>query len=55
METRPNLSRRRFLQRSAAAGVAWAAPLVTVPERHHFDVIEDLGLPESDLTRAVLA
>jgi predicted dehydrogenase len=28
MESRPNLSRRRFLQRSAAAGVAWAAPLV---------------------------
>ena len=32
MNTRPSLSRRSFLQRSAAAGVAWTAPLV-VPGR----------------------
>lgn len=44
-----------FLEQADLLAQAWAAPLVTVPERHHFDVIEDLGLPDSDLTRAVLA
>lgn len=44
-----------FLEQADLLAQAWAAPLVTVPLRHHFDVIEDLGLPESDLTRAVLA
>ena len=44
-----------FLEQADLLAQAWAAPLVTVPLRHHFDVIEDLGLPDSDLTRAVLA
>ena len=33
---------------------AWDAPLVVEPGRHHFDVIDGLGQPDSALLRAVL-
>ena len=33
---------------------AWDAPLVVDPGRHHFDVIDGLGQPDSALLRAVL-
>ncbi|WP_322893983.1 MULTISPECIES: alpha/beta hydrolase [unclassified Yoonia] len=44
-----------FIEQAGLLAQAWDAPLVTVPERHHFDVIDGLALPDSDLTRAVLA
>ncbi|ARU01969.1 alpha/beta hydrolase [Yoonia vestfoldensis] len=44
-----------FLAQAALLAQVWAAPLVREPGRHHFDVIEALALPDSDLTRAVLA
>ena len=47
--------RPAFLAQAKLLAQVWDAPLVTVPERHHFDVIEDLAVADSDLTRAVLA
>ncbi len=44
-----------FLEQAALLAQVWDVLLVTVPDRHHFDVIEDLAAPDSDLTRAVLA
>jgi len=49
--------RPEFVRQSALLANAWAGfdtdmRLVEVPGRHHFDVIADLALPESALTRA---
>jgi len=49
--------RPEFVRQSALIANAWAGfdtdiRLVEVPGRHHFDVIADLALPESELTRA---
>lgn len=34
---------------------AWKCRVVSVPDQHHFSVIEDLAIPDSALTQAVLA
>jgi arylformamidase len=46
--------RLAFLDQAAALGKAWAAPVVTDPERHHFNVIAALARPGSALTDVVL-
>ncbi|MBQ2262610.1 MAG: alpha/beta fold hydrolase [Loktanella sp.] len=47
--------RPAFLEQAELLARAWAVPLIVAPERHHFDVIDGLADPDSDLTRAVLA
>ena len=44
-----------FIEQAGLLAREWELPLVTVPDRHHFDVIAELALPDSDLTRAVLS
>lgn len=51
--------RPEFLRQSALLREAWAAKgvparLIAAPQKHHFDVIEDLCAPESALTRDAL-
>ncbi|WP_299966267.1 alpha/beta hydrolase [uncultured Roseobacter sp.] len=40
-----------FLEQAAALAAAWDVPHTVVPETHHFDVIDALEDPESDLLR----
>ncbi len=40
-----------FLQQAAALAGAWSVPQVIVPSKHHFDVIDALCDPQSDLVR----
>lgn len=43
-----------FHRQSAAYGQAVGAPVLTVPDRNHFDVVLDLTDPETALSRALL-
>ena len=43
-----------FHRQSAAYGKAVGAPVVTVPDRNHFDVVLDLTTPETGLSKALL-
>lgn len=47
--------RPAFLEQAALLSDAWHCPLITAPGLHHFNVIEDLADPDSQLTHAVLA
>ncbi len=47
--------RPAFLQQAAALADAWSVPQVVVPSRHHFDVIDALCDPESDIVRYLTA
>lgn len=52
--------KQEFLRQSALIANAWAGCGVATghhvaPDRHHFDVIDDLRDPGSDLTRVLLA
>lgn len=38
-----------FLEQAAALAASWEVTEVVVPDRHHFDVIEELRDPKSDL------
>ncbi|MEM9577524.1 MAG: alpha/beta hydrolase [Pseudomonadota bacterium] len=40
-----------FVEQAAALGAAWGMPHVVVPDRHHFDVIEALLDPDSEMVR----
>lgn len=40
-----------FLEQSAALAHAWDVPEVVIPGRHHFDIIDALGTPDSDIVR----
>lgn len=42
-----------FLQQAAALAEAWSCGHVIVPERHHFDVIDALADPNSELTQSL--
>lgn len=44
-----------FLDQARWLAEAWQADQVVVPGRHHFDVIDALGDPESDLARRLTA
>lgn len=46
--------RPAFLEQAEALATAWDCAQEVVPERHHFDVIEALADPESDLTARVV-
>ena len=43
-----------FLEQAAALAEAWKCDQVIAPEKHHFDVIEELSSVESALTREVM-
>ncbi len=43
--------RPAFLEQARGLSAAWRAPLEIVPGRHHFDVIDALRDPESDMVR----
>jgi acetyl esterase/lipase len=43
-----------FLDQARWLAEAWQAPLRIDPGRHHFDVIDGLGLPDSPLTNTLL-
>ncbi|MCV3274247.1 alpha/beta hydrolase [Roseobacter sinensis] len=44
-----------FLEQAEALAWAWDAPAVVVPSKHHFDIIEALEDPQSDLVRFLTA
>lgn len=46
--------RPAFVDQARWLAEAWQAGHVVVPGRHHFDVIEDLSIPESDLVRTLV-
>jgi acetyl esterase/lipase len=46
--------RPAFIDQARRLGNAWACPVTIAPGRHHFDVIEDLERPDSDLMRVML-
>ena len=46
--------RPAFLDQARLLGAAWGCPVTEEPGRHHFDVIEGLGDPDSALMAAVL-
>ena len=46
--------RPAFIDQARRLGNAWACPVTVAPGRHHFDVIEDLERPETDLMRVLL-
>ena len=43
--------RPAFLEQSDALAHAWDVPQVVVPEKHHFDIIDLLKDPQSDIVR----
>lgn len=45
------LERPVFLEQAAALAQAWHVPHVVVPARHHFDVIDALSDPDSDMVQ----
>ena len=45
--------RPAFLDQARWLAEAWNAPNVVVPGKHHFNVIDDLADPDSDLTRTL--
>lgn len=47
--------RPAFIDQATALAHVWACPLTIAENHHHFNVIEDLALPTSPLTMAVLA
>lgn len=47
--------RPSFLWQAQALAAAWSVPLRVAPERHHFDVIDDLTDPQSALMADILA
>jgi arylformamidase len=47
--------RPAFLWHARTLAENWACPWTVAPGRHHFDVIDDLTLPDSALTGACLA
>lgn len=40
-----------FLEQATALSTVWAVPQVVVPGKHHFDVIDALQEPQSDIVR----
>ncbi|MFN6951427.1 MAG: alpha/beta hydrolase [Albidovulum sp.] len=46
--------RPAFLDQARRLGNAWACPVTVEPGRHHFDVIEGLEQPETQMMRALL-
>lgn len=40
-----------FLEQANRLATAWSVPVVVVPKKHHFDIIEALSDQESDLVR----
>ena len=46
--------RPAFLEQAHALAVAWSVPEVVVPHKHHFDIIEALSDPTSDLVQFLM-
>ncbi|MFK7877647.1 MAG: alpha/beta hydrolase [Paracoccaceae bacterium] len=42
-----------FLDQAQALGRAWACPVHTIPDRHHFDIIDNLFDPNSALVQCL--
>lgn len=47
--------RPAFLDQARWLARAWGGDHVVAPDRHHFDVIDPLAQPESDLVRRLTA